>query len=170
MKQNLTILFYILTLVMSCNTKQTNSKEFENCLFEFKIDQESSFSYKYNSKTEILSKLIDPYGKDPLYADTLVRIPEKELCKLMALYVNNEIFDYPDHFTSKTEIEINPEPSYLLRFVYKGKVKEIRWKSNTIIYQTVEAANLNKIIHVIDSLILSTPEFKALPEGKYEWL
>ena len=170
MKRNFTILILAFTLTTGCNSKRTDLKELGNCSIEFEIDQESSIAYKYNSETGRLSKLIDPFKDEPLYADTVVRLPKNQLCELMKLYVGYKVLDYPDHFKPESRIEVTPEPAYRLRFIYQGKTKEIKWTSNTASFETEEAANLNEIITKIDSLILSTNEFKALPDGQYEWL
>lgn len=170
MKQNLIILILAIALTTGCNSKRTDSKELENCSFEFEINQESTSAYKYNSETGRLSKLVEPFKDEPLYADTVVRIPKKQLCKLMTLYTEYKIFDYPNQFKPESGIEVTNEPAYLLKFTYQGKKKEINWTSNTVFLGTKEAVNLNEIIKTIDSLILSTPEFKSLPKGQYQWL
>jgi len=170
MKRDFTILILAIALTTGCNSKRADSKQLENCSFEFEIDQESSMAYKYNSETGRLSKLIDPFKDEPLYADTVLRIPKEQLCELMKLYAEYKIFDYPVQFKPESGIEVTHEPAYLLKFTYQGKKKEINWTSNTTIFGTKEAANLNEIINTIDRLILSTPEFKALPRGQYQWL
>lgn len=171
MKRDFNILIIAIALTIGCTSKRADSKQIKNCSFEFEIDQESSMAYKYNSKTGRLSKLIDPFKEKPLYADTVLRISNEQLCKLMTMYVEYKISDYPDQFKPASKgIVIVPEPAYQLKFKYKDKIKEINWTSNTCISATEEAIHLNEIIRIIDSLILSTPEFKALPEGQYEWL
>ncbi len=170
MNRNFIIIIQFIVLTISCNSKQTDSKNLENCSFEFEINQTSSIAYKYNSETRRLSKLIDPFKDKPLYADTMVQISKKQLCELMKLYSEYKIFDYPDQFIPESRNKVIPEPAYQLNFTYQGKKKSINWKLNTAMYSTKEAANLNKIIKTIDSLILSTPEFKALPKRQYQWL
>lgn len=171
MKGYLTILILIFVITISCDSDNTDTKGLdENCSFQFEIDEASGSTFKYNSETGQLKKLINPFLDEPLYTDTVVFIPQKALCDLMTLCVKYKILEYPSEFKPESGIEVNPEPRYRLRFKIKDKVKEITWRTNTAIYESKEASDLNEIISTIDSLILSTPEFKALPEGQYKWL
>lgn len=165
MMRYFTILVLVVVLTARCNSKQTEMEGIESCSFAFEIYQESSTAYRYNSKTGQLSKLITPFKDEPLFADTVVQIPKEQICKLMDLYDQYKVYNYPDQFKPESEIKVAPEPTYLLKFTYQGRAKEVTWKSNTVILGTKEATNLKEIINAIDSIILSTPEYKALPEG-----
>lgn len=82
--------------------------------------------------------------------------------------------NYPDNFNPKGEMgvepEPEPEPSYTIQFTIDGKNKKINWTKNTKLFETKDAQALNEIISKINSLILTSPEFKALPERNYKWL
>ena len=173
MRQRLIVLFLTLAVLFGCNSRMTNSNENNNCNFEFEIKQESSIAYNYNSKTGLLNKLIDPFKSDPIYADTVFKLPNEAICKIKKLYLENDIYDLAKDFKPKNDgIQVTPEPKYQLKFITQDSTKEINWSRNTVLVsrENEDAKNLKAIINLIDSLILSTPEFKSLPKGEYMWL
>lgn len=169
MKRN--IIFSILTAAtaIGCDSPRSGPNQIVDCKFEFEIYEESPSAYNYNSKTGQLRKLINPFTTEPLYADTIVYISEKELCDLMTLCSKINVFNYPNEFNPESGVEVIPEPSFQIRFTIDGRTKEINWKTNTAFFETKEASDLYEVISKIDSLIYSTSEFQSLPEEQYLW-
>ncbi len=170
--RSLILITIIALVIIGCGTGDNRDSvlEKEKCDFYFEISVESSNSYKFNSQTGYLQKLINPFKENELNADTTLFIPEAFNCKLLNLYNLYKLSYYTKDFQPESSIEMTPEPSYFIKFKVNNKETEINWTRNTETFESEDAFRLHKVLHTIDSIILSSPEFKELPEQEYEWL
>src|SRR5690606_21571464 len=107
---------------------------------------------------------------EKLYADTTLFFSNTDLCKISKLYYEFEIEKYPKEFHVLSGVILNPEPSYHIKFMTDNRTTEINWIRNTIFFDSEKALRLREILMQIDSIILSSPEFKDLPQEEYTWL
>lgn len=164
----------IVALIFFIGCNKSDKKDYvaekKNCDFHFEINVKGPEAYKFNSQTGRLQKLINPFKDEKLYADTIFFVPKDITCELLRLYNLYELSKYPKDFHPENIIEIKPEPSYYIKFKVEGREKEIDWVKNTMSSHSKEAKQLRKVLHMIDSVILKSPEFKHLPKQEYEWL
>jgi len=145
------------------------SGETKTCEFSFEIEVKSSNSFSYNSSTGSLRKLINPFKKEIIFADTTYQFSKDAFCDLMRMVQSYKIMEYPNEFRPESDIRMDPSPSYLVKFTVGNETKEISWKENTEIFNTIKANNFKKVLNKIENIILSSAEFQSLPEGEYYW-
>jgi hypothetical protein len=165
----------ILTITMTtfgCGTKEKKDSidESQNCNFRFQLKEESGNAYEYDSENGHLKKLINPFKKPVVYADTTFFFSKGSLCELMKLCQSYKITNYPKDFHPESNVISDMEPSYHIKITINKKTTEINWTKNTTHFKNEDAYKLHKVLNVIDSIILSSPEFKKLPKRQYDWL
>lgn len=173
MKMTRTFPVFVLTCILfaSCDSSidEQEKRNGGKCPFEIEIEVTNGSSFKYDSQTGSLSKLINPFEDQWVYADTTFYLTNDNRCEIMELFNRIDVFSYPDEYRPEIEFEITPEPAYKINLTIEGKKKTITWTENT---ETCEeaASNLRSVIFHLDSIIYTSSEFKSLPQQEYEWL
>jgi len=88
----------------------------------------------------------------------------------MEMFEAYKISSYPNEFHPKGMGMLTPSPSYHIIFTNNNQETEINWSINTVTFESEEASKLREILNKIDSILLTSPEFRQLPKQEYEWL
>jgi hypothetical protein len=153
--------FILACTISGCGDSRNST--IEDCNFEFQIVLDGTNSYKYDSNSGRLQKLIEV----DQYSDTTFFLSTESICMLARLCVQNKLMNFPEKFTQDSANKGLFDPSYDLHFTLSGRAKRIIWEKNTTWLVTDEAIRLHSILSKIDSLIVTSPEFRALPASTF---
>jgi hypothetical protein len=155
--------FILASIICGCGDSRLRNQSIEDCDFEFQIVVRAPNSYNYDSRSGKLQKLIEV----DQYSDTTLLLSTKTICMLASMCEDGKLINFPDTLVQEGA-HIKPAPSYELHFTTSGRTKSILWDEKTT-WLSSEALQLQDILYKIDSLIVASQEFKALPASRFVW-